>query len=91
MSASTPLSGRRTPLGRPVVPEVYIINDPAGVSSGSVPGWPSVSAPHGSAPCAGVPSTTTSGSVPAARAAATEASSARGEHTTTWAPLSARM
>ncbi len=77
-----PLSGRFTPLERPVVPEVYIISEPAGVSCGLVSGMPSVSSVRS------LPSTYTG--TPAGAAALTT-SSTRAEQTTTRAPLSPRM
>ena len=42
-SGGTPGSGRRTPLGRPVVPDVYAITWPAVRSSGSAAGCPAPS------------------------------------------------
>jgi hypothetical protein len=89
-SGSSPVSGRRTPLGRPDVPEVYIIGAPAVRGSGR----PELSAPSmvsgvnpGISPAANL----ARGAIPAACAASAATAANLSWATNAPAPLSPRM
>ncbi len=88
-SGSAPVSGRRTPLGRPEVPDVYIIGPPWVRGCGrpgdpSAPSWLSGSKP-------GTEPTANRCLTPARSAATTATSAKRSSATKALAPLSPRM
>ena len=90
LSGSSPVSGRRTPLGRPDVPEVYTIGAPAVRG----PGRPEPSAPSavsGANPGTAPTANRAPGSIPAASAASAATSANRSWATNAAAPLSLRM
>ena len=88
-SGSSPVSGRRTPLGRPEVPEVYSIGAPCvrGVGRASVPSSPSWLA--GSKP--GTAPTANRFLIPARSAASLATPANRSSARNAPAPLSVRM
>ena len=90
-SGSSPVSGRRTPLGRPDVPEVYTMGAPAVRGSGRPPGPSAPSAVSGANPGTAPTANRAPGSIPAASAASAATSANRSWATNAAAPLSLRM
>ena len=88
-SGSSPVSGRRTPLGRPEVPDVYSIGAPCVRSRGRSPVPSSPSRASGSKP--GTVPTANRCLTPARPAASVAAAANRSWATSTRASLSDRM
>ena len=88
-SGSAPVSGRRTPLGRPEVPDVYSIGAPCVRGAGRAAEPSSPSRASGSKP--GTGPTANRCLIPARSAASTAVSAKRSCATKAPAPLSPRM
>ncbi len=88
-SGSRPVSGRRTPLGRPEVPEVYSIGAPCVRGSGRPASPSSPSVVSGSKP--GIEPTANRALIPARSAASAATSANRWSATNARASLSVRM
>ena len=91
LSGSSPVSGRRTPLGRPDVPEVYTMGAPAVRGSGRPPRPSAPSVVRGANPGTTPTANRAPGSIPAASAASAATLANRSWATKAAAPLSPRM